>query len=548
MRRRGAERTRVGGRTGRHRRGVLHVRPPLRRGSAEITWLAVHADRGGGAAWARGSSRNSRADAPEDRRLLIALTVSSSDGPDDIEKGYDATRAFYRSVGFVEARDFAGYWGPEGDTPVLMVRPPAVNDADGLLSRAGRGVDAGDVGARRRPGLVRRSRRSRSASAWSCARTWCSACSPKATDTSWRRSWCVAGARSAAPGPATATFEQLVRRLARGGSRRRVLVRAHRVGARRTRRASDRGGSIERVRRGGGAGGGEAVSAHEPGTAARPGHPGPPAPRRVTCRPRHRSGRCLDGRAGAGGDGRDGRGFPPRRRATDGIGTSSSCSRGSVARRGRRGASTGTALGRLAGETPRRAGAPVAGFPTPVRTAGVETSALEASPSRAMAGRGPGAHGRRSRASADCARGAGAGRRSRSSTRSRPQRRCGSTATCTWASSCGGPGAWRSPTSTGTLSRPPASAWRSTRRCGTWPPSCGRSTSRAHRPTPRGRTGRSDRSLDRSVPERPARGLRKIAGRVEAALAVRPTPLFPHGGRAGVPRVRLCRHATSRRG
>ena len=59
----------------------------------------------------------------EGRRLLIALTVSSSDGPDDIENGYDATRAFYRSAGFVEARDLAGYWGDDGDTPVLMVRP-----------------------------------------------------------------------------------------------------------------------------------------------------------------------------------------------------------------------------------------------------------------------------------------------------------------------------------------------------------------------------------------------------------------------------------------
>ena len=57
----------------------------------------------------------------EGRRLLLALTVSASDGPDEIENGYDATRAFYRSAGFVEGRDFAGYWGA-ADTPVLMVR------------------------------------------------------------------------------------------------------------------------------------------------------------------------------------------------------------------------------------------------------------------------------------------------------------------------------------------------------------------------------------------------------------------------------------------
>ena len=67
-------------------------------------------------AWPRGSGTRlveelAHGCTAEGRRLLIALTVSSSDGPDDIEDGYDATRAFYRSVGFVEARDFAGLLG-----------------------------------------------------------------------------------------------------------------------------------------------------------------------------------------------------------------------------------------------------------------------------------------------------------------------------------------------------------------------------------------------------------------------------------------------------
>ena len=54
------------------------------------------------------------------RQVLLVLTVSPSDGPDEIPDGYQATRAFYEANGFVLARDFAGYW--ESDTPVLMVR------------------------------------------------------------------------------------------------------------------------------------------------------------------------------------------------------------------------------------------------------------------------------------------------------------------------------------------------------------------------------------------------------------------------------------------
>lgn len=89
--------------------------------SAEITWLAVHVDHRGSGLGTRLVDHLATQMTAEGRRLLLALTVSASDGPDDVEDGYDATRAFYRSAGFVEARDFAGYWGP-ADTPVLMVR------------------------------------------------------------------------------------------------------------------------------------------------------------------------------------------------------------------------------------------------------------------------------------------------------------------------------------------------------------------------------------------------------------------------------------------
>jgi ribosomal protein S18 acetylase RimI-like enzyme len=88
--------------------------------SAEITWLAVHAPRRRTGIGRRLLARLAEDLVADGRRLLIALTVSPSDGPDDIPDGYQATRAFYEANGFVMARDFAGYW--ESDTPVLMVR------------------------------------------------------------------------------------------------------------------------------------------------------------------------------------------------------------------------------------------------------------------------------------------------------------------------------------------------------------------------------------------------------------------------------------------
>jgi ribosomal protein S18 acetylase RimI-like enzyme len=88
--------------------------------SAEITWMAVRADRrrmGVGRALLDRVATDIRS---EGRQFLLALTVSPSDGADEIPDGYQATRAFYEANGFILARDFPGYW--ESDTPVLMVR------------------------------------------------------------------------------------------------------------------------------------------------------------------------------------------------------------------------------------------------------------------------------------------------------------------------------------------------------------------------------------------------------------------------------------------
>ena len=89
--------------------------------AAEITWMAVRNDRrrrGIGHALIEELSERLRA---EGTRILVALTVSPSDPDPEPDDGYQSTRAFYRSTGFVLARDLRNEW--ESDTAVVMVRP-----------------------------------------------------------------------------------------------------------------------------------------------------------------------------------------------------------------------------------------------------------------------------------------------------------------------------------------------------------------------------------------------------------------------------------------
>jgi ribosomal protein S18 acetylase RimI-like enzyme len=100
--------------------GFLTVEHRFER-AAEITWMAVHAAHrhsGLGRALMDRLVADLRA---QNRRLLLVLTVSPSDGPDDVDDGYESTRAFYFASGFELTRDFGGYWSG-GDTPALMVR------------------------------------------------------------------------------------------------------------------------------------------------------------------------------------------------------------------------------------------------------------------------------------------------------------------------------------------------------------------------------------------------------------------------------------------
>lgn len=89
--------------------------------AAEITWMAVHAAHRHGGLGTALMDRLAADLRAQHRRLLLVLTVSPSDGPDDVDDGYASTRNFYAANGFALARDFGGYW-EGGDTPVLMIR------------------------------------------------------------------------------------------------------------------------------------------------------------------------------------------------------------------------------------------------------------------------------------------------------------------------------------------------------------------------------------------------------------------------------------------
>jgi ribosomal protein S18 acetylase RimI-like enzyme len=91
--------------------------------AAEVTWMAVRADRR-----RRGIGHRLMGDltsrlVEDGARILVVLTVSPSDPGPEPEDGYGATRAFYRSCGFVLARDLRNEW--DGDTAVVMVKPLA---------------------------------------------------------------------------------------------------------------------------------------------------------------------------------------------------------------------------------------------------------------------------------------------------------------------------------------------------------------------------------------------------------------------------------------
>jgi ribosomal protein S18 acetylase RimI-like enzyme len=88
--------------------------------AAEITWMAVRADRRRGGIGHALIDRLAEKLVAEGRRVMMVLTVSPSDPGPEPDDGYGSTRAFYRSTGFVLGRDLRGEW--DADTAVLMVR------------------------------------------------------------------------------------------------------------------------------------------------------------------------------------------------------------------------------------------------------------------------------------------------------------------------------------------------------------------------------------------------------------------------------------------
>ena len=92
--------------------------------AAEITWMAVRADRRRRGIGHALIDRLAEQLTAEGRRVLLVLTVSPSDPGLEPDDGYGSTRAFYRSTGFVLGRDLRGEW--DTDTAVLLVRTLAL--------------------------------------------------------------------------------------------------------------------------------------------------------------------------------------------------------------------------------------------------------------------------------------------------------------------------------------------------------------------------------------------------------------------------------------
>jgi GNAT superfamily N-acetyltransferase len=88
--------------------------------AAEITWMAVRADRRRHGIGHALIDRLAELLTAEGRRILLVLTVSPSDSGDEPDDGYQSTRAFYRSTGFVLGRDLRNEW--DSDTAVILVK------------------------------------------------------------------------------------------------------------------------------------------------------------------------------------------------------------------------------------------------------------------------------------------------------------------------------------------------------------------------------------------------------------------------------------------
>ncbi|HLI07807.1 MAG TPA: GNAT family N-acetyltransferase [Ktedonobacteraceae bacterium] len=91
--------------------------------TAEITWMAVHAQHRGQGIGKRLIQRLRQEMKARGYRLLLVSTLASSYDEGPTEDGYARTRAFYQAVGFLPVREVPLYWGEGSDPALLLVMP-----------------------------------------------------------------------------------------------------------------------------------------------------------------------------------------------------------------------------------------------------------------------------------------------------------------------------------------------------------------------------------------------------------------------------------------
>jgi ribosomal protein S18 acetylase RimI-like enzyme len=89
--------------------------------AAEITWMAVRADRRRQGLGGRLIAHLCASLRAEGCRLLLVMTLSALYKEPQRADSYAQTRAFYRAHGFLDARDLPDHW--PSNPALLMVRP-----------------------------------------------------------------------------------------------------------------------------------------------------------------------------------------------------------------------------------------------------------------------------------------------------------------------------------------------------------------------------------------------------------------------------------------
>jgi ribosomal protein S18 acetylase RimI-like enzyme len=88
--------------------------------SAEISWLAVEDAQRGQGIGSQLVAQLCELLLTEGRQLLLVMTLSDSYDERAVEDSYARTRAFYRRLGFIEAREFTDLW--PGNPALLFVK------------------------------------------------------------------------------------------------------------------------------------------------------------------------------------------------------------------------------------------------------------------------------------------------------------------------------------------------------------------------------------------------------------------------------------------